>query len=126
MDGSPVVTRPMRPIGGYHSLAMPIVVAIIAALFGLVGLYTGARTLRRWDESNDPDYFRDVVHQGVMVFLKLGLLLLMLATAAIAVVAGVAADRGGADLPGGVWLCLAVTIAISIGFIASYRKHRRA
>lgn len=101
---------------------MAIFVLVLAAGFGLGGLYAGARTFRRWDERNDPDYFRDVVHQGVVVFLKLGLMLLLIAAAAIAVVGALAANRGNADLPGGVWFCLVVTILIGGGFMISYAR----
>ncbi|GAB3304447.1 hypothetical protein EK0264_03870 [Epidermidibacterium keratini] len=104
---------------------MAIFVLVLAALFGLAGLYAGARTFRRWDERNDPDYFRDVVHQSVVAFLKLGLILLLIAAAAIAVVGALAAHRGNTGIPGGVWFCLVVTMLIGGGFIASYIRRAR-
>lgn len=99
---------------------MPIIVIVVVAVLGLPALYVGARSVRRWDDRNDPDYLRDVVHQGVLAFLKIGLLLLLLSMAAIAIIGALAAQRGGVPIPGGVWVCAIISVLISAGFLLAH------
>ena len=105
---------------------MPMLLTVVTSVLGLAGLVLGALTVRTWNPDNDPDYFRDTVHQGVVAFLKLGLLLLLLTTAAIAVVGSLAAYRGNAGIPRGVWVCAVVAWLLAIGFITTYLRQRTA
>lgn len=103
---------------------MPMLLTVITAALGLTGLVLGALTVRTWNPDNDPDYLRDTVHHGVVAFLKLGLLLLLLTCAAIAVVGSLAAHRGAVAIPFGVWFCAVTAWLIAACFIVHYLRLR--
>lgn len=103
---------------------MPMLLVVITACLGLVGLVAGALTVRTWNPDNDPDYLRDVVHQGVVAFLKIGLLILLVTVAVIAIVGSLAANRGNVAIPQGVWISAVLAWIIAAGFIAHYLRQR--
>lgn len=97
---------------------------VVTALLGVAGTIAGALTVRTWAPENDPDYFRDTVHQGVVAFLKLGLLLLLITVGAIGVVGSLNAHRDGTTLGRGVWVCAVLAWIIAVCFIVSYLRQR--
>ena len=103
---------------------MPIALTVLVGVVGLVGTVLGALTVRTWDPSHDPDYFRDTVQQGVVALLRLGLLLLLITTTTIAVVGSLAAHRGHVAIPRGVWVCAVVAAVLSVGFARTYLRQR--
>ena len=103
---------------------MPMLLTVLTSVLGLAGIILGALTVRTWNPDNDPDYLRDTVHHGVVAFLKLGLLLLLLTLAIVGVVGSLAAHRGAAPIPRGVWVSAVAAWLLAIGFIASYLKQR--
>lgn len=103
---------------------MPMLLTVLTAALGLAGLVTGSLTVRTWNPDNDPDYLRDVVHQGVVAFLKIGLLLLLATVAIIAVVGSLAAHRGNAAIPRGVWVSAVLAWIMAVSFIVHYLRQR--
>lgn len=103
---------------------MPMLIVVLTLLLALPATVLGARTVRIWDPINDPDYLRDTVHQGVVAFLRIGLLLLMLCFGAVAVAAGIVAHRDGAALTPGVWASAALTWVMAVSFVVSWRRRR--
>lgn len=103
---------------------MPMLLVVLTTALGLIGLVAGALTVRTWNPDNDPDYLRDVVHQGVVAFLKIGLLILLATVAVIAVVGSLAAHRGSVGIPRGVWVCAVLTWIIAASFLLHYLRQR--
>lgn len=101
-----------------------MLLTVVTGVLGLAGVILGAMTVRTWNPRNDPDYFRDTVHHGVVAFLKLGLLLLLISCATIAVVGSLAAHRGDVRIPTGVWVCAVAAWILAAAFIATYARQR--
>lgn len=110
----------------YTVALMPMLIAVLTGVLALAGLVLGSLTVRDWNPIYDPDYLRDTVHQGVVAFLKLGLLLLLLCLGAVAVAVALLAHRDGTALPGGAWFSTATSWLLAIGFIVHWRRLRRA
>ncbi|WP_134324761.1 hypothetical protein [Cumulibacter soli] len=105
---------------------MAFTLVVLTVVIGLPGIVLGALTVRVWNEIYDPDYFRDTVQQGAVAFLKLGLLLLLITLAVIAVAAGIIAHRDGSSPQFGVWFCAVASWLMSVGFIRVWLRLRRA
>lgn len=103
---------------------MPMLIAVLTLIVGVPGIVLGARTVRIWDPINDPDYLRDTVHQGVVAFLRIGLLLLLLCFGAVAVIAGFIAHSDDTGLAPGAWACAVLTWTMAASFIVSWRRRR--
>ncbi len=101
-----------------------MLLTVVTSVLALAGIVLGALTVRTWNPDNDPDQMRDVVQQGVVAFLRLGLLLLLVTTAAVAVVGSLAAHRGNASIPRGVWVSAVTAWLLAIGFVATYLRQR--
>lgn len=104
---------------------MSMLIVVLTAVIGLPGLILGALTVRDWNPIYDPEYLRDTVQQGVVAFLKLGLLLLLLCLGAVAIVGGLAADRDGVPLRFGLWFSAVATWLMAGGFIIHWVRSRR-
>lgn len=95
---------------------MPYVVIVVVALTTFPVLWLGGRNVHRWDGGRDPQVFRDVTGRATVLALRAGLLLLMLALAAVAIIGSVAAIVAEAPVPGG---CLvAAVIAVLLAALA--------
>lgn len=81
---------------------MSIAVITIVLLVTLPALWLGGRNVRTWDSKQDPHAPRDISGELTVMVLRVGALLLLVASAAVAVVGAFAAYHGDAELPGGV------------------------
>lgn len=92
---------------------MPYVVIVVVALTTFPVLWLGGRNVHRWDNGRDPEVFRDVTGRATVLALRAGLLLLMLALAAVAIIGSIAAILGDAPVPGGCLLAAVIAVLLA-------------
>ncbi len=104
---------------------MPVVVFVVTLAFAAMALVRGiprVRAARTPLVGGPPLMFRDLVDSVVVTALRVGVVLLTLALAVVALLGSVAAVYGGVSLPRGVYVAAGAVVILSVITLTTFGR----